>query len=223
MKKSRLSKIQLKILETLATIEPRFTLVGGGALSGVHLGHRETRDLDLFFRNRSELGEITDRVLERLSSVFRDVDILQRDPSFVRVRVSDDTETVLTDLAAYPVPAVEPDQEVRIGAATLLVATLNDILVSKLCSLLSRAELRDLLDIQALLDEGVDLKRATAAAPKVDGGFSLLTLAWVLRDFNVKLLAVNSGFTDEEADRLDVFLKKLIGKLLELAYPGSDA
>jgi len=77
--------------------------------------------------------------------------------------------------------------------------------------------------IQALLDEGVDLKRAAAAAPQVDGGFSLLTLAWVLRDLNVKSLAVNSGFTDEEADRLDVFLKELIRKLLELAYPDSDA
>jgi hypothetical protein len=43
----------------LAGITPPWTLTGGGALAGVHLGHRETRDLDLFRRNRGELGSGT--------------------------------------------------------------------------------------------------------------------------------------------------------------------
>jgi hypothetical protein len=40
-----------------AGIDPHWTLTGGGALAGVHLGHRETRDLDLFWRSRPELVE----------------------------------------------------------------------------------------------------------------------------------------------------------------------
>jgi hypothetical protein len=42
---SRLSSTQVAILEALAGIEPRWTLTGGAALAGFHLGHRTTRDL----------------------------------------------------------------------------------------------------------------------------------------------------------------------------------
>jgi hypothetical protein len=55
---SRLTPFQHRILGLLAGIIPRWTLTGGGALAGVHLGHRETRDLDLFWRSRAELGTL---------------------------------------------------------------------------------------------------------------------------------------------------------------------
>ena len=48
----KLDALQLRVLETLAAVEPRFVLGGGAALAGVYLGHRETRDLDLFWRER---------------------------------------------------------------------------------------------------------------------------------------------------------------------------
>ena len=54
MPSSRLTPLQERVLGLLAAIRPRWTL-GGGALAGVHLGHRTTRDLDLFFHGLSQL------------------------------------------------------------------------------------------------------------------------------------------------------------------------
>ncbi len=48
MSGDKLRPLQRRILKVLAGVTPVWTLSGGGALAGVHLGHRETRDLDLF-------------------------------------------------------------------------------------------------------------------------------------------------------------------------------
>jgi hypothetical protein len=44
----KLDELQKRVLESLAAVRPPFILGGGGALAGVHLAHRKTRDLDLF-------------------------------------------------------------------------------------------------------------------------------------------------------------------------------
>jgi len=45
----RLSSLQRRVLKLLAGLSPPWTLSGGGALVGFYVGHRETRDLDLFW------------------------------------------------------------------------------------------------------------------------------------------------------------------------------
>jgi hypothetical protein len=51
--------------------------------------------------------------------------------------------------------------------------------------------------VQALLDAGADLLAALRDAPKKDAGFSALTLAWVLRSFEVRPLARALGWSYE--------------------------
>lgn len=58
MPDSRLSALQRHILRVLASMDPRWTLTGGGALAGLYLGHRETRDLDLFWHGLSALPDL---------------------------------------------------------------------------------------------------------------------------------------------------------------------
>jgi hypothetical protein len=47
-RRSTLDRFQQEILEAFFDREQRFFLTGGAALAGFHLGHRTTRDLDLF-------------------------------------------------------------------------------------------------------------------------------------------------------------------------------
>jgi hypothetical protein len=54
----RLSPLQLEVLRRLADFGPRWTLTGGGALAAIHTRHRGTRDLDLFWPEREELGQM---------------------------------------------------------------------------------------------------------------------------------------------------------------------
>lgn len=86
-------------------------------------------------------------------------------------------------------PAIDAPAAVQLGDTQVSVDTAHEILVNKLCALLGLCELRDLQDVKALVDSGADLERALADGPRKDGGFSRLTLAWVLQGTNLAPLA----------------------------------
>jgi len=214
----KLSALQWRILFILAELRPPFTLTGGAALAGIHLRHRETRDLDLFWREHPELGDLVTRVGEMLRAADLEVSTVQEATTFHRLRVADTREICLVDLVAEPFAALEKPTEVQLDrGVVLLVDTPHEILANKLCTLLSRSELRDLVDVKALLDAGGNLERGLADAARKDGGFSPLTLAWVLRSLRVSPLAQALGWPEEQTAEL----VKFHGELIELLTSGA--
>lgn len=219
MPRGRLTPLQEKVLVLLAEVNPRWTLTGGGALAAFHLGHRATRDLDLFWHGRAELGSLgadVTRILERAELL---VEALQTAPAFERLQVSDGSESVILDLVAEAVATVEPPSETKIGGSRILVDTPHEILVNKLCTLLNRMELRDLRDVRELLRQGGDLERALRDAPRKDGGFSPLMVAWILRGVSVPDMAPVGALTSEELAELVRFKDELVARLTRVASP----
>ncbi len=96
---------------------------------------------------------------------------------------------------------------------TLDALQLHDLLVDKLCALLGRAEVRDLVDVRALLGAGGDLDRALRDAPRRDAGFSALTLAWTVRDLPVTSLAQSAGLPTAQAAELARFRDEFVARL----------
>jgi hypothetical protein len=133
---------------------------------------------------------------------------------FVELRVADLSSVVVVDLIAEPTSSLEPPQLCRIGRSDILVDTAHAILTEKLCALLGRSELRDLVDVEALVRSGEDLSSAIADAPRRDSGFSPLTLAWVLRDWDVRKIASSAGLSDADAELLEHFRQSLIDRLI---------
>ena len=215
--RSSLGDLQRRVLEVLAPIDPPWTLMGGAALAGFHLDHRTTLDLDLFWWERGELGRVTDAATHLLEEAGLDVGVLQETPAFLRLRAADGGETVVIDLIADPATCVDEAGEAKVGGARIRVASLHAILVHKLCALLGRAEIRDLQDVHALLDRDCDLGLALENAGSVDTGFSPLTLAWILREFQVAPLAEAAGIDAEDAAALDRFREELAEDLLRRA------
>lgn len=68
--------------------------------------------------------------------------------------------------------------------------------------------------MQALLAQGLDLEAALAAAPQKDGGFSAMTLAWVLEHLPVNLLGRQAGLDETRIQSLLSFKTDLISRLL---------
>lgn len=216
MTESRLSALQLRVLELLADLHPQWTLTGGGALAGFHLGHRGTRDLDLFWHGHERLGNLGDLARDRLERSGLTVLDLERADAFRRMRVADGSDEVLLDLVAEPVPFVDPPQLMVAGSVRILVDSRHEIFVNKLCTLLSRSELRDLVDVRALLQAGGDLERASRDAVRKDGGYSPLMLQWVLRGFPVAPLASRLGYAEADAAALVQFRDELVEALARL-------
>jgi hypothetical protein len=208
-------------LRELAELSPRWTLTGGAALVGFHLRHRMTRDLDLFWRSRAQLDHTPEEAKQRLVATGLEVAGLQSSATFNRLRVTDGAETCLVDLVAEPTPAIEPPQMLQAGPVLVAVDGRHEILVMKLCALLSRSELRDLEDVRALIAAGGNLRAAITDAPRKDAGFSALTMAWVLENFPVRALVQSEQRPGDEAEELERFRDWLIGELLATARSGN--
>jgi hypothetical protein len=215
----RLTALQQRILRTLAALTPPWTLTGGGALAGVHLGHRTTRDLDLFWRERVQLGPLVDDAQALLRAAGLDIIVLRTAPALAELRVSDGDDACIVDLVAEPSPPLEAPVQAAMGGTRIAVDSMHEILVAKLTALLGRTELRDLVDVQALLEAGADLTSAVRDAPKKDTGFSAMTLAWVLHTFEAAPLARALGWSEEQVAGIDAYRQQLIDRLTRMTKP----
>lgn len=219
MSDTGLSPLQREVLQVLAAVRPPWTLTGGAALAGFHLLHRTTRDLDLFWHGRATLDAEGDECRRLLEASGLQVEVLQRTPSFQRLRAARSGDAVVVDLVAEPVTNTRAPMTLRIGEQTVQVDAPAEILANKLGCLLHRAELRDLIDIRALLATGLDLGAALAEAGRKDGGFSPLMVAHLLVDFPVERQATQLGLGESQRGELEGFRRELAARIAAAARP----
>lgn len=156
-----LPKAQREIWQQLApAMRLSFVLYGGTAVA-LHLGHRVSVDFD-FFRSAPLLkGEI-----EKNFRFMREAQTIQ------------ESENTLVISAAMPSGLVKLsffggmglgriNAPVETTDAVLLVASLEDLLATKLTATLDRAEAKDYRDIAAMLAAGVSLERGLGGFAKM--------------------------------------------------------
>ncbi|HVS18833.1 MAG TPA: nucleotidyl transferase AbiEii/AbiGii toxin family protein [Planctomycetota bacterium] len=210
--RDRLSLLQRELLEGFFESASEFFLTGGAALAGFYLGHRTTEDLDLFVHEAS-LDEGVSALRSVADRLGASLEGLRTSPSFRRFLVRRGGEGVVVDLVHDPVPSCAPQRwfgRIRVDAP-------EEIFANKLCTLLSRAEIRDLVDVRALEAAGYDLQEALAIATRKDAGLTPGQLAWVLSEVELGEDAnVPGGCTVEE---LREFLAGFLARLERLALP----
>lgn len=194
--------------------EERFFLTGGAALAGFHLAHRETHDLDLFV-----LEDVLDEGMAKAGEVARDLgattESILTSPDFRRLLVRRGDETVLIDLVRDRVAQLVSDKPVIRG---IRVDPPEEILANKLCALLARAEVRDLVDVRALELAGYPVENAIRSAAEKDSGLTPGQLSWVLSQIKLGVDLVPPGGVSRQ-ELLD-HLEDLINRLSHLAFPG---
>ena len=212
-----LDRLQLEILQAFASREPGFVLSGGAALVGFHLRHRETKDLDFFCANLDTDLQLIGLSLEDVvRTLGGDAELLQSYPRFRRYQVVRGEESTIVDLVLDATPRSEPPS--RIGA--VLVDTMAEIAANKICTLIGRAEIRDLVDLITMLETGIDLETTLAAAQKKEGGIDPATLAWVLDELYISHDAQLPGEMD--AGKVDLKRREIVTHLRRLAFPDQD-
>jgi hypothetical protein len=181
---SLLTPLQQQVLEAFFRREQRFFLSGGAALAGFHLAHRRTHDLDLF--TTADVIEDGEQALALMADELgATVEKIQTTPDFRRRIVRRGEEAVVIDLVHERAPQ-GPLPKQRIG--NIQVDPPQEILANKLCALLSRSELRDLVDVYALEGAGLRVEDALPLAEKKDAGLTPAQLAWVLSQIDLASL-----------------------------------
>jgi hypothetical protein len=210
---SRLTALQRDLLEAFFAREGRLFLTGGGALAGFYLGHRTTEDLDLFGAPGLDLAEPARALEDAARALGATVAPRSTFPDFRRLLVTRGAETCLVDLVVDRAPVVDA-AKAQFGAVR--VDTEREIAANKICTLLSRSEIKDLVDLTALVRTGIDLDRAFADARRKDSGAEPATLAWLLEQLAIGPDAVlPSGIS---AEALLAFRDELVKKLRAMAF-----
>jgi hypothetical protein len=194
---SLLTPLQQQVLETFFRREQRFFLSGGAALAGFHLAHRRTH----------ELGATVEKI--------------QTTPDFRRRIVRRGEEAVVIDLVHERAPQGPLPKE-RIG--NIRVDPPQEILANKLCTLLSRSELRDLVDVYALERAGLRVEDALPLAEKKDAGLTPAQLAWVLSQIDLASLpegepVLRDALSAPTRGELAAYVAALGKRLVTLALP----
>jgi hypothetical protein len=175
---SMLPRPQLRLWPELGATPEAFTLYGGTALT-LRLGHRTSVDFD-FFSNAAFDPERLASTLPYLKNAER----VQMGPDTLTCRVDRGGAVLVSFVGGIGLGQVAERDEVK-GMA-LYVASLLDIAGTKMAVVQKRAEVRDYLDIDALLQHGVDLATALAAGSVVYG-----------RSFNPLITLKAIGFFDD--------------------------
>jgi predicted nucleotidyltransferase len=195
--------------------EHRFFLTGGAALVGFHLGHRDTQDLDLFTLADviTEGFAVVNEVAQQLGA---SVESVQTSPDFRRLLLRRDAEAVVIDLVRERVAQAVPE---KLVIGEIRVDPPKEILANKLCALLSRSEIRDLVDVRALESIGYRVEDALPAAHQKDRGLTPAQLYWVLEQIELGADLIPPG--DVSREELRNYLDDLIARLAMMSFPQS--
>ena len=156
-----LSKPQQEIWPLLAPAPGLSFVLYGGTAVALYLGHRRSVDFDFF---RSE--PLDKKELEASFEFMRDAQTIQED---------ENTLVVIAQMPSGPVKVSffgglsigRINEPLQTTDSTLLVASIEDLLATKLKAIMDRAEAKDYRDISAILSAGVSLEKALGAFAKI--------------------------------------------------------
>jgi hypothetical protein len=145
----------------LAEVPSQFVLCGGTAVA-LHLGHRHSVDFD-FFGSRSFDPQQLYSTLSWLAGAA----IVQQASSTLTCRIGEDDPVIVSFFGMPWMRRVAPS--LVASGNRLRIASLLDLAGMKAAVVQQRAEAKDYVDLHALIEAGVGLPQALAAAGVIYG------------------------------------------------------
>lgn len=148
---------QRRLWQELSEIPRAFTLYGGTAIA-LHLGHRESVDFDFFSFESFDTGILLEKI------AFLDASsILQSEANTLTLLVDRDGPVQVSFFGVPRLGQVRP--HIQCQRAEIKTASLIDLAGTKAAVVQRRAEAKDYVDLDALIQSGsADLATALSAA-----------------------------------------------------------
>lgn len=157
-----LPEAQRRLWAELSSLPDEFTLYGGTALA-LHLGHRKSVDFDFFGSKVIDVAELQGEV-----PFLAGAEVVQREKNTLTVIVDRGAPVKVSFFGVPKLPRLAPPLVAKDNG--LKVASLLDLAGTKASVLQVRAETRDYIDMDALIQlGGVGLPYALASAQRLYG------------------------------------------------------
>lgn len=198
--------------------EQRFFLTGGSALGLFYLDHRRSYDLDLFSSEVVEAKEVQNLAQLVADKIGAECTALRSAPDFHRFRITRGEEREIVDVVVDRAPQLDPQKPTIDG---IRVDTLREILANKLTTILSRTEIKDVIDLYFLEKAGHDLLAAIPDARAKDGGWEPAVVSMLLDGLRITELPawLIQSLTLEE---VRAFIERLRLAIAARALPESE-
>jgi len=208
---SGLSELQRQFLQAFSGRSSAFFLTGGAVLAGWVLAHRRTDDLDLFTIDGQAMAGADRLPRATAADIGASVESVQSSPDFKRYLLRAGAESVIVALVRERVAQLHP-KVVRDG---VLTDSVEEIVANKICAVVGRSEIRDLVDLYFLDRSGFHVENFLGEAARKDAGVTAATLAWILSNISLPdSLAVGVDPTE-----LRNFVRDLEARMRRLALP----
>ena len=160
-----------------------FYLTGGTALSRGYYNHRYSDDLDYFVNDRSDFRRITERQIDKIRTLFKDLEIDKQDTDFCRLFVAENQLKIeiVNDVPSHIGKLVN-------HAVLGMIDSRENILANKITALIDRAVPKDVVDLYYLLRDGLDINHALLDATSKAAGIAPLLVAKFLTEFDYGFL-----------------------------------
>lgn len=213
---STLTPIQRDLLRAVFAERAGFFLTGGSALAEYYLHHRRSEDLDLFTTDDVAFATGASLIEAAARRLGATVQWVRTGPQFRRGLVIRGTESVVVDLVRDIDQQIVEGKPVKDGVR---VDSIEDITANKLCALLGRQEVKDVIDLYFLERSGVDLAASVALAARKDAGMNPAVLSQICA--SIPIPAIPATLVQAVSrETLQEFLADLSRRLARLAFPG---
>jgi hypothetical protein len=106
----------------------------------------------------------------------------------------------------------------KLNISGIRVDTIREIMVNKICTLISRCEIKDLLDLYFLGKHGLEISKHFKDARKKEGGLDSAMISYLLSSINIDKMP---DYLLKPLDLIEFteFVEELKTTLAKLAYP----
>jgi hypothetical protein len=215
-KSKALTPLKKDFLKEFFLIESRFFLTGGSALGIFYFDHRYSYDLDFFTTNEDVDWKLFELNLRSIcQKINADLEAVTKALSFQRFQLKRGDEHEILDFVIEWVEQIDLQKNIIDG---MQIDTLCEIGTNKICTLLGRSEVKDIIDLYFLNKNGFDIIAHIDAAMKKDGGLDPATLSYIISSIKIKELPDYLLETISLND-LNQFISQLKDDLAAMAFP----
>lgn len=212
------SSMQRKLLIELSAndlVKSGFFLTGGTALSVFYLHHRKSDDLDFFSIDDVDLNSLDFWILRKFNDAKK--------TGISEFSISYLIENVRVDFVLDQLSNKEKREKVHFGNDSVLtIDTIDNIVSNKLCTLVSRTEVKDYIDFYFLckdLEESVFTNIYADALEKDIIFEDYPTVAYQIERGIEKILSMNTEFYPQMLLPFDSFeFKEFYNKIVKKIY-----
>ena len=152
-------------------------LTGGSVLVGFLNEPRITRYLDLFTTDEAAWVDGTATLHQVLKHIQARATPIHTGPEFRRIQIERGDESTMLDLVLDRTPQLFA----KVKMDAIPMDSPSEIMVNKMCALVSRSEPRDFVDVAFLQSRGEDPKAALRLALQKDAGVTPEAVLMILR------------------------------------------